>query len=1074
MNQPLLASLLAAVASTVCAADLPPPGVYRSVRTEVVASGPACGIGTPLAPAYLLRMGAVDDPNADDAIGVLVDDAGIAMPIVRDASGRLDVVDASEPKDSNVRALGKVAPGAEPLAIDVEFGRYDLDCDVRGSVTFAPSAEPADALRVEQLTRAWLLMGVRDARRNAGDPRSALVPARAAEAIFRAELGAAHRLTSMATATIASLYNELDEIATARTLAEAALAGLTAALGRDHVNVLQQANNLALVLWEQGDLAGAEARLRHSVDRYATVLGPDDGRRLGSLTNLASLVAQRGRHVEAEAILRDVLLRRERVFGPMHPMTMVTINNLANVYSASGWLDEADVQLRLASERYQASLGARHPATLRARHNLATVTVRRGETATAAAEYREVLALRREVLGPPHNETLLTQTSLATLLAGQGALEEALGLQRDVVAIRAITSGADNILTLQAEAALGRIESQAGAHADAVPRLQRARTLAAVTLGAHDRATVEIAALFGYAQHAAGDRAGARATLTDVVAAVERWRDSGGFTAARRAVLFAPWVRAYKELAFTALEQNDAGAAFEQAERSKARVLVESLALRRGETPSILPRDALEKLATLDARVTSLEAQQSRATDPAQRLALGQELAAAVGEAAGQRAALRARYPRYAALAQPRLVSAREGAAELAPGTTFASYLVHGDRVLAFTLTRAGRLRGYDLGTVKGLNGLVTAYRALLSAVDVTSLVWKLAEGGYTTAPIPPAGAVRVRDADEIGALLYARLVQPLLELAQAKRWVVSPDGPLALVPFEALPERGKPLVLAREIRYTPSLTVHTLTMRRGRDYARATGRAPLYAMGAALYNLESAAPGRSRDMPQGPKVDAAQLASALADDPGGIRRAFDRLGARWPELPASMQEIETVAAGFRAQGPVVVRARADATEARLRNDDRSGLLARHRYVLLSAHGYLSTETPSLSAVVLGQRDVTPEDDGYVTAAEWAGYTLRSDLIVVSACETGVGRMVEGEGVAGLPYALFVAGNRNALLTLWPVADRSTAAFVVRFFALLRAGRSQADALATVKREFARDARFRAPVHWAPFVLWGS
>ena len=149
-------------------------------------------------------------------------------------------------------------------------------------------------------------------------------------------------------------------------------------------------------------------------------------------------------------------------------------------------------------------------------------------------------------------------------------------------------------------------------------------------------------------------------------------------------------------------------------------------------------------------------------------------------------------------------------------------------------------------------------------------------------------------------------------------------------------------------------------------------------------------------------------------------------------------------------------------------------MLARHRYVLLSAHGYLSTEAPSLSAVVLGQVDVTPEADGYVTAAEWSGYTLRSDLIVISACETGAGKVIEDEGVAGLPYALFVAGNRNVLLTLWPVADRSTATFVSRFFGHLRAGMSQSEALTRTKREFLSKGAYTAPLHWAPFVLWGA
>jgi CHAT domain-containing protein len=217
----------------------------------------------------------------------------------------------------------------------------------------------------------------------------------------------------------------------------------------------------------------------------------------------------------------------------------------------------------------------------------------------------------------------------------------------------------------------------------------------------------------------------------------------------------------------------------------------------------------------------------------------------------------------------------------------------------------------------------------------------------------------------------------------------------------------------------------------------------------------------RTRAAPRRPRT--ASITRALADDPGAVRRAYDRLGARWPDLPASLAEINAVAKVFEPQGPVIVRTRSDATEARLRED----------YVLLSAHGYLSTETPSLSAVVLGQRGVTPEHDGYVTASEWTGYTLRSDLIVLSACETGVGRIIAGEGVAGLPYALFVAGNRNVLLTLWPVADASTALFVSRFFAHVRSGRSQAAALATTKREFAR-GRYAAPLYWAPFVLYGS
>jgi CHAT domain-containing protein len=81
---------------------------------------------------------------------------------------------------------------------------------------------------------------------------------------------------------------------------------------------------------------------------------------------------------------------------------------------------------------------------------------------------------------------------------------------------------------------------------------------------------------------------------------------------------------------------------------------------------------------------------------------------------------------------------------------------------------------------------------------------------------------------------------------------------------------------------------------------------------------------------------------------------------------------------------------------------------------------------------------------------------------------------VAGDGVFGLPYALTVAGARGALLTLWPVADQSTAEFMKRFYARLAQGARPAAALAATQREFMRHPRWRAPFYWAPFVLYGA
>ena len=190
----------------------------------------------------------------------------------------------------------------------------------------------------------------------------------------------------------------------------------------------------------------------------------------------------------------------------------------------------------------------------------------------------------------------------------------------------------------------------------------------------------------------------------------------------------------------------------------------------------------------------------------------------------------------------------------------------------------------------------------------------------------------------------------------------------------------------------------------------------------------------------------------------------------RWNNLPGTALEVDAVAKVFPSG--VDKYTDAQASEASLQGLNKAGKLADYRYLLFSAHGYLASN-PTLTSLVLSLDKPTPEADGYVTAAEWPAYNFKSDLMVLSACDTGVGKTLPGEGVMGLPYALFVAGNKNTLLTLWPVDDEATAEFMTRFFTRLRNGESQVSALTAVKREFAADPVYNNPRYWAAFVLYG-
>ena len=142
----------------------------------------------------------------------------------------------------------------------------------------------------------------------------------------------------------------------------------------------------------------------------------------------------------------------------------------------------------------------------------------------------------------------------------------------------------------------------------------------------------------------------------------------------------------------------------------------------------------------------------------------------------------------------------------------------------------------------------------------------------------------------------------------------------------------------------------------------------------------------------------------------------------------------------------------------------------------------LQGESPLLrSGIALAganQPDANPNDDGYLTALEvaqlaWEG----TDLVVISACESGLGDLQVGEGVYGLKRAIAVAGARSSLLSLWKVDDVATKVFMESFYGRLKQGQGRAEALANTQKEFRESpdrSEYRRPYYWAAFQLSGD
>ena len=190
----------------------------------------------------------------------------------------------------------------------------------------------------------------------------------------------------------------------------------------------------------------------------------------------------------------------------------------------------------------------------------------------------------------------------------------------------------------------------------------------------------------------------------------------------------------------------------------------------------------------------------------------------------------------------------------------------------------------------------------------------------------------------------------------------------------------------------------------------------------------------------------------------------------RLAPLPSTAAEVAALGSLAGGRNVVAVTGR-EAVRERLLSASKSGPLA---VLHVATHGVADESEPARSGLwCAAPADSAPP--GFVSLGDIAEMGLRADLVTLSACETGVGRLERGEGVMGLTRAFLVSGAQSVIVSLWPVNDRSTAALMESFYrSLLAHGRPRDEALAEARLALMRNRETRSPFYWAPFVLVGA
>jgi CHAT domain-containing protein/Tfp pilus assembly protein PilF len=808
--------------------------------------------------------------------------------------------------------------------------------------------------------------------------------------------------------------------------------------------------HLGIIAYKRGDFIQAEEFNNKALASYLK-MAPKSLGTAYLLNNLGELAQARGDLTKAESYFRQTMTALQRLSPGGRDLATIT-TNMAYLLDLKG-------DSQQASELFLQALEIMHKAAPDGSEEEADIrdaqgdqARRRGDMLAARQFYLRALTYR-EKIAPTDQLASSTLNNLGEANAALGEFNVAEGYFRRALAIRE------------------KLAPGSVSHAETLAGLANVK-----------RRSNQLPAASQYYEQA--------------LAALESQTARFGGSSDLRAIFRAQHADYYREYVDLLVSQNEVAKAFEVLERSRARTLLEILTaghidLHRGADPALLQRERslLADVQAKSARRISLLSGKHTDSEVA---ALEKEISRLTSDYGEVEAQIVATSPAYAALTQPQPLSAEAVKKEIRdPNTVLLEYslgeershvfAVSADSIHVFTLPPRAEVekqarRVYELLTERNRS-------APNESPAQKEQRWSKAERAYTAA------------ADELSRTVLGPVAAQLSAQGPAqprgqtnvKRLVIVADGALHYIPFAALPTpdsaTAQPLATSHEVVSLPSASVVALLRQ------QAAGRKPAPRAVAILADpvfstddSRVAASARSVSRPtaavaesQKPTAPHAAPSSSLSADLL-TRSAVDLGLERGGQLTLSRL-------GYtRMEGDAIkaVTPRGLALEAvdfqASRATAISPELANYRIVHFATHGLLNSQHPELSGLVFSLVDKNGgAQEGFLTLQDIYNLNLPADLVVLSACETGLGKEVSGEGLMGLTRGFMHAGATRVVASLWKVSDVATAHLMEEFYrAMEKDGLSPAAALRAAQVKMLKQPRWSNPYYWAAFQIQGE
>ncbi len=888
----------------------------------------------------------------------------------------------------------------EPRYKNSPMGRYEISLNELRPATAKEIAWDDAAKLLTESNRLW----------QAGNNDEALPLAEKALTILTKEFGEEDDNVSQVLSVIAAIYSEKGDYRQAESNYLRSLKIKEKILEKDDLSTSSVLDGLGLLYKDMGDYVKAESFFERALEMRQNLLEADDPMIAKVLNNLANLSKTKGDFKKASLLYQRILKIQEAALGPEHPDVAQVLNNIAGIST----LAQAEPLYNRALAIREKFYGAEHPAVAQTLYNMAVFYSMSGNYAKAESLSQRSLSIFEKKLGTEHPFTSYSINLLAALAKNKGDYAKSELLYQRAIAIKEKTQGAlhpdlGQVYAILANLYVAKKEiDKAIAAQTKANRIIEYNLALNLTTGSErekynylkSRTIVENQTLSLHFQTALNSATAVNLAVTTVLQRKGRVLDamSDSFGALRHRfnpqdqILLDKLIETNTKLGGLVI---NAPSGISSAEHSTKVILLE------------------EQKESLENQISRRSAGFFEQTKPVTLKAV-QDL-----------------IPTNAVLLEFAIYSpvSNENFEFVSASVNDAKF--GSPRYAVFIINSQGEIKTKDLGSVKEIDSAIDAFRQALRDP-------------------------KRKDFQTLARVLDQKVMSPIRAMLGDKtHLLISPDGNLNLIPFEALvDEKNRYLVENYSVTYLTS----------GRDLLRM--QTPRDSKSKPLL-VANPAFGESDSIPMASVVKRQSITAA--------RNLSDTYFA---PLGGTIQEARSIQTLF-PESTVLTDTKATETALKQITAPKILHISTHGFFLEDNDPDTKIENPLLrSGLALAganRRKTNGDDDGILTALEASGLNLwGTKLVVLSACDTGLGEVKNGEGVYGLRRAFVLAGTESLVMSFWSVSDYATRELMTDYYKNLKGGMGRGESLRQVQLEMLKKPNRQHPFYWASFIQSGE